>query len=49
MTDKLKTVLKMFADFDENELDKILDCFKPKSFKKNDILLHEGIVCKEFY
>lgn len=49
MTDKLKTVLKMFADFDEQELDKISDCFKPKSVTKNNILLHEGSICKEFY
>ena len=49
MTDKLKIVLKMFADFEEHELEKISDCFKPKSVKKNDILLHEGSVCKEFY
>lgn len=39
----------MFADFDEHELDKISDCFKAKSVNKNDILLHEGMVCKEFY
>lgn len=39
----------MFADFEEHDLDKISDCFKPKSVKKNDILLHEGSVCKEFY
>lgn len=39
----------MFADFDEHELNKISDCFKPKSVKKNHILLHEGSICKEFY
>lgn len=39
----------MFADFEEHELEKISDCFIPKSVKKNDILLHEGSVCKEFY
>lgn len=49
MIEKLTTVLKMFADFDERELDKISVCFKPKSVKKNDILLHQGSVCKEFY
>lgn len=49
MTDKLKIVLKMFADFDEQELDRILGCFKPKSVTKNSILLHEGNICKEFY
>lgn len=49
MADKLKIMLKMFADFEEHELEKISGCFKPKSFKKNGILLHEGNVCKEFY
>lgn len=49
MAEKLKSVLKMFADFDENELVKILSCFKLKSFSKNDILLHEGSISKEFY
>ncbi|HMR83775.1 MAG TPA: cyclic nucleotide-binding domain-containing protein [Niabella sp.] len=49
MSDKLRSVLKMFADFDENELIKILGCFKLKSVKKNDILLHEGSISKEFY
>lgn len=49
MTDKLKIVLKMFADFEENELEEILGCFKSKSVKKNNILLREGDVCKEFY
>lgn len=39
----------MFADFDERELEKISSCFQLKSFKKNDILLHEGGICKEFY
>jgi len=49
MTDKLKIVLKMFADFDEHELDKIVGSFKPKSVTKNSILLQEGSICKEFY
>jgi CRP-like cAMP-binding protein len=49
MTDKLKIVLKMFAAFDEHELDKISECFKSKSVVKNSILLHEGNICKEFY
>lgn len=39
----------MFADFDEQELDKISNYFKPKSVTKSSILLHEGSVCKEFY
>ncbi|HEY0667227.1 MAG TPA: cyclic nucleotide-binding domain-containing protein [Sphingobacteriaceae bacterium] len=49
MTEKLKVVLKLFADFDEQELDKISDCFRPKSVSKNSILLHAGSICKEFY
>ena len=49
MTDKLKIVLKMSADFNEHELDQIVDCFKLKSITKNSILLHEGSICKEFY
>jgi len=39
----------MFGDFNEQELDEIADCFKPKSAKKGDVLLHIGSVCKEFY
>ena len=39
----------MFADFEEHELEKISACFSPKSLKKNDILLHEGSICREFH
>lgn len=49
MTDNLKKVLKIFSDFEEGELEEISACFKPKSIKKNNILLHEGSICKEFY
>ncbi len=49
MTDKLKSVLKMFADFDGEELNKIQSCFRQKAVRKNHILLHEGSICKEFY
>lgn len=49
MTDKLKIVLKMFAGFEEHELEKISACFTAKSVRKNNILLQEGSVCKEFY
>jgi len=49
MTDKLKIVLKMFADFDEQELDRIVRCFKSKSVTKHSVLLHEGNISKEFY
>lgn len=49
MSEKLQSVLKMFSDFDENELVRIFSCFKRKSVSKNDVLLHEGSICKEFY
>src|SRR5664279_24789 len=49
MIDKLKIFLKNFADFEEQELDRIVGFFKPKSVKKNDVLLHEGNVSTEFY
>jgi CRP-like cAMP-binding protein len=49
MTGKLKILLQGFANFDEQELEQILSFFKPKSVKKNSILLHEGSVSKEFY
>lgn len=49
VAEKLKYLLKNIADFDDKELDKISNCFKPKSIKKNTILLSAGEVCKEFY
>jgi CRP-like cAMP-binding protein len=49
MADKLKILLKTFAEFNDQELDKILGFFKSKTVKKNDILLYEGTVSKEFY
>jgi signal-transduction protein with cAMP-binding, CBS, and nucleotidyltransferase domain len=49
MTDQLKFVLKMFANFNEHELEKISNQFKIKTFNKNRLLLQQGNVCKEFY
>lgn len=49
MTDQLKYLLKSLSDFEDKELSKICNCFKPKSIKKNTILLREGEVCREFY
>jgi len=49
MKDKLKILLQNFANFDERELEQIISFFKPKSVKKNDILLHKGNVSREFY
>lgn len=39
----------MFSAFDALELDKVLNCFKTRFIKKNEILLHEGEISKEFY
>jgi len=49
MKEQLKAVLGLFAAFDEQELDKIVACFRQKSIKRNSILLQEGSVCREFY
>jgi len=47
--EKLKMVLNLFADFNEQELENISACFKPTSVRKNDILVHAGSVCNNFY
>lgn len=49
MTDKLRIFLRNFTSFNERELEQIVGFFKPKSVKKNDILLQEGDVSREFY
>jgi CRP-like cAMP-binding protein len=49
MTDKLRTMLMKFADFDEDELEKNEARFKLKHVAKNTILLNVGNICKEFY
>lgn len=49
MTDGLKILLRSFAPFDEKELDRIAACFKPRSARKNEILLREGDICREFF
>lgn len=49
MDTSLRQVLKHFVDFTDAELDKISSCFREKSFVKNEFLLKEGSVCKEFY
>jgi CRP-like cAMP-binding protein len=46
---KLKLLLRAIADFDEEQLDKIVFCFKPKSVNRNTIILNEGEICREFY
>lgn len=49
MTDKLRIFLRNFTSFNERELEQIVGFFKPKSVRKNDILLQEGDVSREFY
>jgi len=49
MTEDLKISLCDISEFDPKELEEIVNLFKPRSVKKNTILLHEGNVCKEFY
>ncbi len=49
MTEKLKYYLKLNTNLDDNHIDKIIACFKLKTFNKNTILLSEGEVCKELY
>ena len=49
MTDKLKIFLRNFIPFNEPELELIVSFFKPTLVKKNDILLQEGNVSREFY
>ncbi len=49
MSIKLKYYLSAQSNFDEKELDKIIECFKIKSVKANTVLLSEGQTCKELY
>jgi len=49
MSENLKILLRNFVAFDNKELVKICKCFKPKTSRKNSILLREGDVCKELY
>lgn len=42
MIDNLKIVLKQFADFDEDELNKITDCFKNKTVQKKHRFAERG-------
>ncbi len=49
MEDNLKKLLLHIVKFRNEELDKIVCCFKPKTLKRNCFLLHQGDICKEFY
>lgn len=45
----LEFLLQHFGSFDPKQMETILHCFKPKSVKKNTVLLSAGEICKEFY
>lgn len=49
MTEKLKYYFKLNTNLDDNQIGKIIACFKLNTFNKNTILLSEGEVCKELY
>jgi len=49
MKESLKHVLGSLNNFTEEQLEYIAGCFKPKSIKRNGLLLAEGNVCREFY
>ncbi len=49
MKDRLKPVLNHIVSFDDAELDRIMESFHLKTFRRNEIILHEGDACQEFY
>jgi CRP-like cAMP-binding protein len=49
MKEKLKYYLKANSIIDEIEINKIISCFKLKTYKKNTTILSSGEICSEFY
>lgn len=49
MEKEFKKLLLTYAAFREEELELILSFFKPIEVKKNQFLLSQGSVCKEYY
>ncbi len=49
MEQKLIQLLRYVANFDDQNLATVLTRFKPVSVKKNNILLQQGDICKNFY
>lgn len=49
MLNKLKTILFGYSNFNEQQLEQIIKCFKPVSVKRNEIILQEGEICSKFY
>jgi CRP-like cAMP-binding protein len=48
MTNDLKDFIKKYAAFTPAELDEIAARFKPIKVKKNELLLQEGKICRDF-
>ena len=49
MIAQLKTVLNVITPFPEEDMERVLACFKPKQVPQGACLLINGDVCKEFY
>lgn len=49
MHQKLTSVLSSYSAFSRKEIQQIVSCFKPRSAKRNEIILHAGETCCEFY
>lgn len=49
MSNGLKQLLLTYAQFPEEELQSILSLFEPNEIKKNEFLLNEGDIAKDFY
>jgi CRP/FNR family transcriptional regulator, anaerobic regulatory protein len=47
--DRLKQLIQLFSSIEEKDLEKVIDCFKLRSVKKNEILVSAGDTSKEFY
>ena len=47
MTAELKAFISQYAKFETSDLDDIVNRFKKRKLKKNDLLLHAGSVCSD--
>lgn len=48
-TKNLAQLIQFFSSLDEGHLNQVINCFKPRTLKKNEILVAAGDICKEFY
>lgn len=49
MKEQLRSVLNYIVPFKEEELEEIMQDFHYRAFRKNERILSEGMVCREFY